>query len=221
VASKSRVPRIYVLAGTNGAGKSSIGGATLIEQGTEYFNPDEAAARIRTANPSISQEEAQSAAWNQGKRLLERAVAERLDYAFETTLGGSTIPSLLEKALSIGIEVRIWYVGLASAELHIARVRSRVARGGHDIPEGKIRERYARSLLNLIRVLPKLTELWVYDNSHEADPHTGTAPAPRLIIHFTKRKIVSSCDLAATPDWAKPIVFAALFESNTPQSKRG
>ena len=64
-------------------------------------------------------------------------------------------------------------MGLASTELHIARVRSRVARGGHDIPEEKIRERYARSLLNLILVLPKLTELRVYDNSHEADPHTG------------------------------------------------
>jgi predicted ABC-type ATPase len=182
----------------------------LIEQGTEYFNPDEAAARIRTANPGISQEEAQSVAWYQGKRLLERAIAERLDYAFETTFGGSTIPSLIEKALSMGIEVRIWYAGLASAELHIARVRSRVARGGHDIPEGKIRERYAQSLLNLIRVLPKLTELWAYDNSHEADPHTGSAPAPRLIIHLAKRKIVTVCHLASIPDWAKPIVLAAL-----------
>lgn len=210
MASKSRVPRIYVLAGTNGAGKSSIGGAMLIEQGALYFNPDEAAACIRDANPGISQEEAQSAAWHQGKRLLERAIAERLDYAFETTLGGNTIPALLERALLAGSEVRIWYVGLASAELHIARVRSRVARGGHDIPEEKIRERYARSLLNLIRVLPKLTELWVYDNSREADPHTGAAPQPRLIIHLTRDKIIAFCDLASTPDWAKPIVLAAL-----------
>lgn len=210
MASKSRAPRIYVLAGTNGAGKSSVGGAMLIEQGTEYFNPDEAAARIRAANPSISQEEAQSAAWYEGKRLLERSIAERLDYAFETTLGGSTIPALLEKALSVGIEVRIWYVGLASAELHIARVRSRVARGGHDIPEEKIRERYARSLLNLIRVLPKWTELRVYDNSHEADPHTGVPPEPRLVVHLTRHKIGALCDLASTPHWAKPIVLAVL-----------
>jgi len=227
VASKSRAPRIvprdfprifpriYVLAGTNGAGKSSIGGAMVVEQGAEYFNPDEVAARIRAAYPTISldEAEAQSAAWRQGKRLLERAIAERLDYAFETTLGGNTIPSLLEKALSAGIEVRIWYVGLASAELHIARVRSRVARGGHDIPEEKIRERYARSLLNLLRVLPKLTELRVYDNSHEADPHTGAAPEPRLIVHLTRGKIVALCDLASTPDWAKPIVLEALLGS--------
>lgn len=210
MARKARIPRIYVLAGTNGAGKSSIGGAMLVEQGVEYFNPDEAAARIRAVNPGISQAEAQSAAWHQGKRLLERSISERLDYAFETTLGGNTIPALLHKALSAGIEVRIWYVGLASAELHIARVRSRVARGGHDIPEERIRERYACSLLNLVQMLAKLTELRVYDNSKEADPYSGVAPHPQLIVHVAKSKIVTGCDLASTPNWAKPIVLAAL-----------
>lgn len=210
VASRSRVARIYVLAGTNGGGKSSIGGAMLVAQGTDYFNPDLAAARIRAANPELSQAESQSAAWFEGKRLLERAITERLDYAFETTLGGTTIPALLEQALAEGIEVRIWYVGLASADLHVARVRSRVARGGHDIPEDKIRERYAHSLLNLIRLLPKLTELRMYDNSHEGDPHTGAAPQPRLIIHCKRRRIVTACDLRSTPGWAKPVVLSAL-----------
>ncbi len=182
----------------------------LVAEGVEYFNPDEAAARILAANPAISQAEAQSAAWHEGKRLLGRAIAERLDYAFEATLAGTTIPALLDKALSLGIEVPIWYVGLASAELHIARVRARVARGGHDIPEEKIRQRYARSLLNLIRLLPKLTEVRVFDNSEEADPYLGIAPEPRLIVHAAKGKILNVCDLAATPGWAKPIVLAAL-----------
>lgn len=206
MARKPRVPRIYVLAGTNGAGKSSIWGAMLIEQGAEYFNPDESAKRIRAANPELTQEEAQSAAWHEGRRSLERAIAERLDCAFETTLGGNTIPALLEMALSAGIEIRIWYVGLASAELHIARVRARVALGGHDIPEAKIRHRYVRSIENLIRLLPRLTELRVFDNSHEADPHTGAAPQPRLIVHMAKRKIVSICDPESIPAWAMPIV---------------
>jgi predicted ABC-type ATPase len=182
----------------------------LVAQGTEYFNPDEAAARIRGANPSLSQEEAQSTAWHQGRRLLERAVAERLDFAFETTLGGSTIPALLEKAMAAGIEVRIWYAGLASPELHIERVRARVAHGGHDIPEAKIRERYASSRLNLIRLLPHLSELRVYDNSLQADPHTGATPSPRLLLQLKKRKVVSLCDLTLTPDWAKPILLAAI-----------
>jgi len=182
----------------------------LVAEGSEYFNPDEAAARIREAIPGISQQEAQSAAWNQGRRLLERAIAERLDFAFETTLGGNTIPALLEMAMAAGIEVRIWYAGLASPELHIERVQARVARGGHDIPEAKIRERYARSLLNLIRLLPHLSELRVYDNSLQADPHIGAAPAPRLLLHLKRNKIVSLCDLALAPNWAKPILLAAI-----------
>jgi predicted ABC-type ATPase len=182
----------------------------LVAEGTEYFNPDEAAARIRDANPGMSQAEAQSTAWNQGRRLLERAITERLDFAFETTLGGDTISALLEKAIAAAIEVRVWYVGLASPELHIERVRARVARGGHDIPEAKIRERYTRSLLNLIRLLPDLTELRVFDNTRQADPYTGAIPKPRLLLHLKKNRIVSVCDLATTPDWAKPVVLAAL-----------
>ncbi|MGA3319076.1 MAG: hypothetical protein ABSC64_21880, partial [Candidatus Korobacteraceae bacterium] len=64
----------------------TIGGAALLQHGVEYFNPDEAARRILAANPTIIQEDANSAAWHEGKRLLERAITERLNFAFETTL---------------------------------------------------------------------------------------------------------------------------------------
>jgi predicted ABC-type ATPase len=198
------------LAGANGAGKSSLGGAMFRESGADYFNPDEAALRFRAENPSMSQEEANSAAWRQGKRLLERAIIERLDFAFETTLGGRTIAALLHQALSEKIEVRIWYVGLATPELHIARVRSRVAAGGHDIPEAKIRERYNSSRLNLVELMPKLTELRVYDNSEEGDPRSGIAPQPKLLLHMDRGRIIDSCDLVMTPEWAKPILATAM-----------
>jgi predicted ABC-type ATPase len=118
--------------------------------------------------------------------------------------------TLLERAASSGIEVRIWYVGLSSQELHIARVRARVARGGHDIPEAQIRARYDTSRLNLIRLLPKLTELRVYDNSAVADPHAGAVPEPQLLLHMVRGKIVRSGVLAQTPDWAKPILAVAM-----------
>jgi predicted ABC-type ATPase len=211
VADRARISRIYVLAGTNGAGKSSVGGAMLLARGTEYFNPDEAASLVLSRNPGMTQAEANSVAWGQGKRLLERAIAERLDFAFETTLGGRTIPALLDAALSSGVEVRIWYVGLSSVELHIARVRARVAKGGHDIPEAKIRDRYDRSRLNLIQLLPRLTELRVYDNTEDAGPEAGVAPQPKLLLHMTRGRIVSSCKLPMTPEWAKPIFAAALI----------
>jgi predicted ABC-type ATPase len=201
---------IYVLAGTNGAGKSSIAGATFRRHGVEPFDPDAAARLIAARLPGLSQAEANSAAWHQGKRLLERAIAERSAFAFETTLGGATMTALLEQALASSLEVRVWYVGLSSPELHLARVRSRVARGGHDIPEATVRRRFHGSRMNLIRLLPRLTELRVYDNSAEADPHAGAAPKPVLVLHLVRGRIVSTCDLRLTPQWAKPIVAAAM-----------
>ena len=201
---------IYVLAGANGAGKSSIGGAVIRKMGADYFNPDEATRRIRSASPRLPERDANVAAWHQGKRLLEAAIASRLVFAFETTLGGNTMTSLLREALEEGVEVRMWYVGLATPELHIARVRARVARGGHDIPESKIRERYERSRVNLIRLLPHLTELRVFDNSVDADPASGKAPAPLLVLHMVNGAIAALCDLSRVPEWAKPIVAAAM-----------
>lgn len=206
----SHLPRIYVLAGVNGAGKSSIAGAAFREHGADYYNPDEAARALMAANPGLNQVEANSAAWHRGRELLERAIAERLDFAFETTLGASTIPRLLVEAAEKGIKVYIWYAGLATPELHIARVRARVRGGGHDISEKDIRRRFEHSRLNLIQLLPALTALRVYDNSADADPAAGKAPAPKLVLHMQNGKILNPADLPRAPDWAKPIVAAAM-----------
>jgi predicted ABC-type ATPase len=214
-------PRIYVLAGVNGAGKSSIGGAAFRAFGGDYFNPDEAARALITAHRGLDPAQANGLAWGQGRELLERAIAGRLDFAFETTLGGNTIPRLLREAAAQGIEVRIWYVGLASVELHIARVRARVRRGGHDIPEEAIRRRYQHSRLNLIHLLPHLAALRVYDNSTDADPAEGKVPAPRLVLHVERGRILNAADLPKTPDWAKPVVAAALQPDSGPGAKMG
>jgi predicted ABC-type ATPase len=209
---------IFVLAGCNGAGKSSVGGAALLRAGADYFNPDAAARQIAVTNrhrsPPLTQEEINAAAWSEGRRLLERAIDERLDFAFETTLGGNTITELLERAAASGIAVSIWFVGLATVDLHLERVRRRVAKGGHDIPETKVRERYQRARGNLVRLLPRLTALRVFDNSAEADPDRGVAPSPRLLVDCRHGRIVAPANLhrlmTGTPEWAKPIVTAAL-----------
>jgi predicted ABC-type ATPase len=178
--------------------------------GADYFNPDEAARTLIAANPGLDQVKANATAWHQGRRLLERAIREHKDFAFETTLGGSTMPRLLAEAASQGFEVRIWYVGLANPDLHIERVRNRVRAGGHDIPESSIRRRWRHSRLNLVQLLPHVTELRVYDNSADADPAAGNAPQPVLVLHLDHGEIVGPQDLSSTPDWAKPIVAAAL-----------
>jgi len=206
----ARASRIYVIAGVNGAGKSSIGGAAFRAFGGDYYNPDEAARQLIATDPGLDATEADAAAWQQGVRLLRQAIAERLDFAFETTLGGNTIPRLLAEAAAQGIGVYVWYAGLASPELHLRRVRSRVRRGGHDVSEDVIRRRYERSRLNLIALLPLLAALRIYDNSADADPADGATPAPALVLHAERRKILNSADLPRAPDWAKPIVAAAL-----------
>ena len=214
----ARSGSIYVLAGCNGAGKSSIGGAALRQSGSDFFNPDEAARRIAAANatrnPPLTQAQINSAAWNEGRRLLERAIDERADFAFETTLGGKTMTALLEGASEAGLAIHIWFVGLTNVELHIDRVRRRVAKGGHAIPAEKIRERFENGRVNLIRLLPHLTELYLYDNSAEADPDAGAVPLPRRLLHYRRRRIVFPTNLKAlleaTPAWAKPIVAAAI-----------
>jgi predicted ABC-type ATPase len=199
---------ILVLAGTNGAGKSSVAGEALTQAGGTYFNPDHAAQRYVAVGLSL--EEANARAWHQGRRLLERVIREHLDFALETTLGGRTITGLLLDAAERGMRVRVWYVGLASPELHIRRVQERVARGGHDIPERKIRERWDASRQNLIRLLPHLAELAVWDNSAPADPKSGTAPAPLRLLAMEEGEIRYLRSLEDVPGWAKPIVAAAL-----------
>jgi predicted ABC-type ATPase len=206
----ARPPRIYVLAGVNGAGKSSVGGAAFRSFGADYYNPDEAAGKLLAAHPGLTQAQANSAAWHQGRELLERAIAERLDYAFETTLGASTLPRLLAEAADRGSEVYVWYAGLATPELHVARVRSRARRGGHDIPEADIRRRYEHSRLNLVQLLPKLAGLRLYDNSAEADPAAGKTPRPVLVLHIEHGRMLDPQHLRRAPEWAKPIVAAAM-----------
>lgn len=216
-AATSDAPVIFVVAGVNGAGKSSLGGTLIRSLGLPYFDPDEAASRIRDAI-DCPLEEANSLAWEEGKHRLEAAIRGLFGYAFETTLGGYTIPGMLADAAASGIEVAVWFVGLSSPEQHIARVRARVASGGHDIPDEMIRKRWDSSRRNIIALMPHLTELKVFDNSEEGNPMTGTIPEPRLLLHWRRHRIVapSANVIRETPEWAKPIVAAAMKLQRSP-----
>jgi len=203
-------PTITVIAGTNGAGKSSIIGMYMREQGGEYFNPDEAARILRDKNPRLSLQDANGLAWMAGKDHLETAIQQGQDYIFETTLGGNTIKRLLQHAAESGHRVVVWYVGLNSPETHISRVAARVARGGHPIPEAKIRERFDRSLENLVELMPQLYEFKLFDNSQTVNLEKGEPPVPVGLLHIKNGEIAFSTELSEVPDWAKP-VFAAYF----------
>lgn len=205
-------PVLYVLAGVNGAGKSSIGGHLLERAGLTWFNPDTFARELMAAS-DCDQVSANAHAWAEGMRRFDDALAKGESYAFETTLGGQTVPQKIRAATRTH-DVLIWFCGLASPEQHIARVRARVAAGGHNIPEAKIRERYMRAQVNLIELMPHVAHLQVYDNSADA-ALGGPVPDPVLVLEMAGGQICwpapnDSDELRATPEWAKALLEAAL-----------
>ncbi len=205
-------PFIFVLAGVNGAGKSSVGGYMLMEHGLSWFNPD-TYARELMVQLGMDTAKANGLAWEYGRSRLEAAMAQRKSYAFETTLGGRTIPDMLAKATRTH-DVMMFFCGLSSPEQHIERVRLRVATGGHDTPEGKIRERWTGSRVNLIKLIPHLARLQVFDNSTEALPGQDI-PDPLLVMETINGQIVfpkpeDAMILNQTPQWARSIVQAAI-----------
>jgi len=205
-----REPTIWVIAGPNGGGKSSIVGEMIRESGADYFNPDELTRKLMDRNPGLALDDANTLAWEAGKQQLENAIATRQSFAFETTLGGRTISRLLHRAAARGMVLKIWYIALDSADHHVARVKARVARGGQAIPPQRVRERYDQSRANLARLIPRVTALKAYDNSYEADIDNSEHPRPQLVLDFVQGRIRNRARLITTPDWAKPIVAAAL-----------
>lgn len=203
-------PVLHVLAGVNGAGKSSIGGHLLERAGLTWFNPD-TFARELVAETGCEQSEANGAAWQEGMRRLDEAIAQGSHYAFETTLGGRTVPARI-KAAAQTHDVAVWFCGLSSPEQHITRVKARVAAGGHDIAEARIRERYPAALENLIGLMPHLAHLQVYDNSAQAAPGESV-PDPVQVAEMVSGKLTWPVDLQSlqrTPEWAKALVEAAI-----------
>ena len=189
-----------------------MGGSILQDHGLTWFNPD-TYAREFVRELGVDATEANARAWQYGKSTLESAIANGTNYAFETTLGGNTITALLSKA-SQTHDVVMLYCGLSSPALHVARVALRVAHGGHHITEEKIRERWSTSRLNVIKLLPSLAKLQVFDNSTQA--RTGQdIPDPVLVLHVEKGRVLApngtdATALQAVPEWARPVVEAAI-----------
>lgn len=216
-------PFIFVLAGVNGAGKSSVGGSILQSHGLSWCNPD-AFSRELTARTGASKEIADGDAWVYGRTQLESAIADGTNFAFETTLGGNTIRRLLAEAAETHDVIMI-FCGLASLHMHTDRVRLRVSHGGHDIPEGKIRERWQSSRQNLVALLPRLARLQMFDNSAAAALGEDIS-FPLLILEMADGRVLypDRRDLGAieiTPEWAKPVVAAAFRCQDAKKSPDG
>lgn len=197
---------ITVIAGVNGAGKSSIAGAFIRDQGGDYFNPDEVAHALIENDRSLLLAQANAHAWKIGFDQLAQAIDDDANFILETTLGGTSITKELHRAIDLGRQFRILYVGLASVQLHIERVEARVARGGHHIPPEKIHERWKHSVRNVIGLIPRCDAVRVFDNSAPLDQS-----GPRAKCLFSL--LGDAFDVNPTDDmpaWAEPLAGVAL-----------
>jgi len=158
-------PRVVVLAGINGAGKTTAS-ADLLERVLKiptFVNADTIARGLNGLNPEAE-------AFRAGRIMLDRLndlAARREDFAFETTLAARTYAGWLESLRAVGYDVYLYYYWLDSPDLAIARVAARVQSGGHFVPADTVRQRYARSIRNFFELYRKLAVVWdVYDNSY-------------------------------------------------------
>ncbi len=154
--------RLVVVAGANGAGKTTLVRrlgevCPQVLEAVEVINPDEIMFAQCPDNPMRA-----------GRLALLRRralMAGGKDFLVETTLAGNSTVELVLEAVSLGYKVVFVYIGLDSVELHKARVRARVAAGGHDIAEKDIERRRERSLANVAKVLPMADRFLLLDNS--------------------------------------------------------
>jgi len=160
-------PNVYIIAGPNGAGKTTFAreflpkyadcrnfiNADLIAQGVSPFSPESAA--IRAGRLMLGE--------------IELSMRRRVDFGFETTLSGRSHLGVMRRLKERTYQVHIFYLWVPSVELALARIRERVLRGGHDVPETVVRRRFERSIANFLARYRLLANRWMlFDNSSSA-----------------------------------------------------
>ena len=173
-----------MIAGPNGLGKSSLYSNTEIEafdQSIWIINPDLLTERIRDVE-KLSQDEANLEAVIRIEAWLEASIRAHQTVGVETVLSTDKYRRLVLAAKSMQFEFRLIYVVLASPDLNVERVRLRVKKGGHDVPEAKIRERWFKSVRQLPWFLQQSDRAWIFDNSGAAPRQIGLKQDGNVII---------------------------------------
>jgi predicted ABC-type ATPase len=156
-------PTIYVIAGCNGAGKTTFAKEFLPSVGViRFLNADEIARGLSPLRP-------EAVAFKAGRLLLRELhelIERRKTFALESTLSGRTYVNIFEKARQRGYTMELHFVWIPDVREAIRRVRQRVIEGGHDVPADDIRRRFARSIQHLLDDYLPLANRWaLWDNS--------------------------------------------------------
>ena len=156
--------RILIVAGANGAGKTAFATEFLPNEADcpIFINADLIAAGLSPFRPDLT-------ALRAGRLMLSMIrdyVRRGESFAFETTLSGRSYARLIPHWREQGYSVELFFLRLSRPEIAIARVKQRVAEGGHDVPESVIRRRFHAGLRNFEHIYKGLVDKWaVYDNS--------------------------------------------------------
>lgn len=155
---------IYIIAGCNGAGKTTASYTILPEilDCREFVNADEIAKGLSPFQPD-------KVGFEAGRIMLERInslLVSNSSFAFETTLATRSYKGLIQRAKASGYSVKLLFFWLPSVVMALKRVQVRVREGGHNIPQDVIRRRYVRGIKNLFEIYIPLCDEWaVFDNS--------------------------------------------------------
>lgn len=156
---------LYIIAGPNGSGKTTFAREFLpvYANCSNFVNADLFAQAFAPFSP-------ERAALKAGKLLLNeihRLAEEGVDFAFETTLSGKAYISFLKDLKrNKGYKIHLFFLWVPSVELALLRIKQRVTKGGHDVPELDVRRRFKRGIHNLFHIYRPLLDVWtIFDNS--------------------------------------------------------
>lgn len=158
------MPRLYIISGCNGAGKTTASYTMLPEmlECSEFVNSDEFAKGLSPFKP-------EKASIQAGRYMIAKIrylLKKQLDFGIETTLATRTVLKTVKMAQAAGYTVTLLYFWLNSPELAIERVHARVEAGGHNIPEETIRRRYKVGIDYFFHHYAPICERWILaDNS--------------------------------------------------------
>ena len=153
------MPVFTIVGGVNGTGKSSLSGVlrSCLDDLGVIVDPDKLTAQAGGDEYAGGQA---------AIAKLQTCLAAGIDFTEESTLSGSYARKMARAARAAGYTVRLYYVGLNSAEDALQRIANRVAHGGHNIPAEDVRRRFARRFSDLEKLLPLCNEAVFYDNNN-------------------------------------------------------
>jgi predicted ABC-type ATPase len=178
---------LYIIAGCNGAGKTTASFTFLPEQLAcrEFVNADEIAAGLSPFNP-------EGVALQAGRLMIDRIIhllKEGETFAFETTLATRSYVKLIQQAQRRGYFVTLLFFSLSSPEQAVMRVQKRVSMGGHNIPTDVIKRRFAAGLYNLFHLYTPIVDYWaLYDNSNIPTQHIASGERGKAPVVLDKEK---------------------------------